>query len=363
MGKLYIISGDDDVARKRRVREVVCEITQCDEPENDPALEVISGDAEESIDNILIRFLDALRTPPFLADSKKLWLRHLPDMEIFSGDEPSKVVASVIEELTSPLPDELTVIIDAPNLDQRKSFAKKLKAAGAVIENKVTSKPGDRNFADSRRQEIFQWSQKCGKRIDADAVQYLAEVVGGSSAALANELEKLYCYTGNRPTVTLDDCKCVVSRTPEAIAWEFTAALTANNQKEAITLLGALLARQEHEIKLMAIISGEFQKTIQVRKALDDLHIRGNVNPRTFDNIPEDIRKANPDNMLLKMHPFRAFKVCEAATRFSAPELAEKISYIRDASRALVSGAGNSRIILEQLVLKLTSAPQKRRNY
>jgi DNA polymerase-3 subunit delta len=363
MGKLYIISGDDDIARKRRAREIVCEITQCDEPENDPSLEVISGDAEESMDSILLRFLDALRTPPFLSDSKKLWLRHISDLDMFSSENASKTVLAVAEELIQELPDELTVIIDGPNLDLRKSFAKKIKAAGAVIENKVTAKPNDKNFADSRRQEIYNWSQKCGKRIDADAVQFLSEVVGSSSGALANELEKLDCYTGNRPTVTLADCKLVVSRTPEAISWEFTSALTSRDQTSALQLLNMLLAQQEPGIKLLAIVSGEFQKIMQTRVAIDDLNIKTRVNPRTFDNIPDDIRAANPGNPLLKMHPYRAFKVCEAAEKFTDRELAEKLSLIRDASRALVSGAGDTRIILEQLVLRLTALPQRKGRY
>lgn len=361
MGKLYIVSGDDDVARKRRVRELVCEITGCDEPENDPSLEIVSGDAEESVDSIAKRFLDALRTPPFLSDSKILWLRHFPDMEIFSAAEPSKISAAIIDELAAVLPDELTVVIDGPNLDLRKTFAKKLKAAGAVIENKAASKPSDKNFADSRRQEIYQWSQNCGKIIDADAVQFLTDAVSSSSSALANELEKLNCYTGDRPTITLADCKAVVSRTPEAISWEFTGAVTSRNQISALKLLNDLLAQKEHEIKIMAMISFEFQKIMQTRLAIERLNIKGRINPHTFDNIPDEVRKDNPDNPLLKMHPYRAFKVCEGASGFSAEELAEKLTLIRNASRALVSGAGNSRIILEQLVLRLTSAQRRGR--
>ena len=112
MGKLYIVSGDDDIGRKRRARELVCEILSCDEPESDPSLEVISGDADESLDQIALRFLDALRTPPFLADQKVLWLRHFPDLEKISADSSSKLFAAIAEELTQTLPEELTVIID-----------------------------------------------------------------------------------------------------------------------------------------------------------------------------------------------------------------------------------------------------------
>lgn len=363
MGKLYIVSGDDDVARKRRVQEIVCEITGCEEPENDASLEIVSGDAEESVEAIQIRFLDALRTPPFLADSKKLWLRHFPDLEVFSAEEPSKISIAIMEELAAPLPDELTVIIDGPNFDQRKSFAKKLKNAGAIIESKVTSKPGDKKFADTRRQEIYQWSQNCGKIIDADAVQFIIDVVNSSSGTLVNELEKLYCYTGNRPTVTLADCKSVISRTPEAISWEFTGAVTSRNQTAALKLLSDLLAQKEPEIKIMYMISSEFQKIMQTQLAIEQLNIKGRINARTFDNIPDEVRAANPNNPLLKMHPYRAFKVCEGASSFSGKELAEKLTMIRDASRSLVSGAGNARIILEQLVLHLTATTQKRGIY
>ena len=355
MGKLYIVSGDDDIGRKRRARELVCEILSCDDPENDPSLEVISGDADDSLDQIASRFLDALRTPPFLADQKVLWLRHFPDLEKISADSASKLFAAIAEELAQPLPEELTVVVDGPNFDQRKSFAKKLKSAGAVVENRAAAKAGDRNFAENRRMEIFNWSKKSGKYIEPDAVQYITEAVPGTSSALANELEKLDCYTGNRPQITLADCREVISRTPEAIAWEFTAAITSRNRRAALKLLNDLIAQGEPEIRLLAMLSGEYQKMMQTRIAMAQLGINGRVNARTFDNIPEDVRAANAGNFLLKLHPFRAFKICEGAAAVSGEELAEKLTDIRDASRRLVSGGGNSRIILEQLALKLTS--------
>ena len=363
MGKLYIISGDDDIARKRRAREVVCEVTGNEEPENDEALEVISGDSEEGIDQICKNFLSSLQTPPFLAGSKILWLKHFPDLEMFSAAEPSKLCAAITAELEIELAPELTVIIDGPNLDQRKSFAKKLKAAGAVIENKVAAKPNDKNFSENRRQDIYAWCQKCGKRFEPDAIQFLIDAVNSSSGTLHNELEKLYCYTGNRPIITLTDCRNVVSRTFEAISWEFTSAITARNRIEALKLLNALLAQREPEIKIMAMLSGEFQKIMQTKLAMEELNIKGRVNARTFDNIPEDIRAANPGNALLKLHPFRAFKVCESAAGYSGKELAEKLTLIKNASRCMVSGVGNNRITLEQLVLKLTAVPQKNGRY
>ena len=67
MGKLYLISGDDDFARKQRARETVILVSNCEEPESADHVEIVQGDLPElKLDVIADRFLDALRTPPFL---------------------------------------------------------------------------------------------------------------------------------------------------------------------------------------------------------------------------------------------------------------------------------------------------------
>ena len=71
MGRVYIISGDDDFARKQRAREVVTEVCRCDEPEKADHVEIVQGDLPElKLEVIASRFLDALLTPPFLAPEK-----------------------------------------------------------------------------------------------------------------------------------------------------------------------------------------------------------------------------------------------------------------------------------------------------
>ena len=119
--------------------------------------------------------------------------------------------------------------------------------------------------------------------------------------------------------------------------------------------LAELRRRQgEPEIRLMYALSGEFQKLIQTRLAMKQLKLT-RVSPRTFDSLPESLKKEFPDNPLLKLHPYRAFKTCEGASGFSDGELARDLEAVRNASRALVSGGGEPRIILEQLVLRLTA--------
>ena len=91
---------------------------------------------------------------------------------------------------------------------------------------------------------------------------------------------------------------------------------------------------------------------IQTRLAMKQLQIT-RPNPNTFSSLSPELRSNFPDNPLLKLHPYRAFKVCEAAARFNGGALADKLTLIRNVYRKLVSGGGDNRILLEQLVCKL----------
>lgn len=354
MGRLVIISGDDDFAVKERSRAAARELAGGELEEN-PAVEIIAGDGEElKPEAVVARFLDALRTPPFLCDSKLVWLRHFRDLDLFSAKEPDDGVAGALEILSNPLPPELSVLIDGAGLDQRKSFCKTMKSAGASIEVLNAVKATDRRFADDRKESLRDICGELGKSLEPAAAQFLTETIGGDSGLLRNELEKLCSYVGDAAVITLADCREVCSRTPETVSWEFTGAIVGRDRARALRLLDIMLRQGEPEIRLMYALSGEFQKLIQTRLAMKQLKL-SRVTPRTFDSLPESLKKEFPDNPLLKLHPYRAFKTCEGAAGFSDAELARNLEAVRDAGRALVSGGGESRIILEQLILRLTA--------
>lgn len=270
-----------------------------------------------------------------------------------SDAQEDSVFFTAAERLKDLLPPELEVVIDGPNLDQRKSWVKQLKAANAVIENRAVCKATDRNYVENRRQEILSWSRNTGKKLEPEALQYLIEVIASAGGTLRSELEKLDCYTGKKPLITLSDCRNIISRTPEAISWQFTSAIVQGNRNAALQLLNALMSQGDNEIGILAQLSSEFQKMMQTHLAMAELQIT-RLSPRTFDQIPDAVRAAHPDNPLLKLHPYRAFKICESAGALTPAGLGKKLNALRDAARQLVSGGGNRQIIMELLVLKLT---------
>lgn len=354
MGKLHVISGDEDFTVKARARALAAELCR---GEPDEAMEIIDADPDSiRFPELVGRLLETLRTPDMFAESQQIWIRNFGYFDELAAAYRDKGAAAVLAGmLAEPLPEEQTVILNGPGLDQRKSWVKALKSAGAVIEICASGRAGDRNFAENRKVRIRELCRDAGKEIASAAVQYIEEISGSDPGVLYQEVSKVIAYAGAEKEITLEDCRAVCSRTPEAMGWNFTGALVSRNTREALTVLNTLLRQGDAEMQVMGMVSKEFQGMIKLKQAMKELKVT-RVNPRTFDNIPQDVRDRNPDNMLLKLHPYRAFKMCENAAKFSERELALALHSVLKANRALVSGGGDRRIVLEQMIFEITGA-------
>ncbi len=351
MSGLHIFCGDDVFTVKERAREF-CVSRRGDDFASDPAVEIIDGDSESrKPDDSAALFLGALNTPPFLTPDKFVWLRHLPSMEIFYAKKPSPACRDAAAALLAPPPDYLTVLIDTFELDRRTSFAKQLQESGAEIQVFKAVRQDDRNYAKSRRETLLSLAAAAGITPDGDALDYLSDTLSSDTGAISGEMNKLAAYSGGG-RITLADCMAVCSRTPEAVSWELCNAIAARDVRRALELLGVLRAQGEPDMRLLALLSNECQKQLRTVAEMAELKIT-RVNPRTFDNLDPELKQEFPDNQLLRVHPFRAFKMCESVAGRTPAALAARLSAVRDAGRALVSGGGDSRIILERLVLSL----------
>ena len=175
MGKLYLISGNDDFAIKGKTREIVTALCG-DNPEDNPDLEVIKGDSEElKPEDILSMLLNALNTPPFLSLDKKLWLRHFMHFEKAFASTAKDAISTKVEALTDfikkGLPDDTTLIIDGPDLDQRKAFFKACKASpGAEIHFFRKADISAKDYSKTQTERILELCNKAKKKIEQSAV-------------------------------------------------------------------------------------------------------------------------------------------------------------------------------------------------
>ena len=350
MGKFYWIYGNAEQAVKKRASHIAAELTadsaQCD-------LETIAADTGK-YEDIMQNFISNLQTPPFLSPEKLVYLRYFPFSDKLSSNQ-DETTAAVIDLLLNP-DENIHVIIESVQTapDMRKSNAKKLKAA-ATIEIFDSIKSTDKNFSNLRADAINAKLHSEGKTIAPDALKFLIDTLGSNSGILDNELEKLCTYLGKNETkITLDICRALCARTPESVIYFFTGALLEQNLKSALAALSDLISSGEAEIRIMASVNNSITDLVKSLNAMVELGIDPQkLNPKTFDYLPADVREKHPDNPLLKMHPFRAFKVCENATFWSREKQAKALSIAADTNLALVSGSGNARLIMEQMILKI----------
>ncbi len=362
MGKLCLITGNDEFAIKDMAREAI--VALCGNNfRDDPGLEIVKGDDEtkKPVD-ILQELVGALNAPPFLTPNKTIWLKHFQHFDkTLSSTSKAKLpeITPVAEFIKAGLPDDVILIMDGPGVDRRKSFFKICQKAGEIhfLEKADLS---DKNFAVSQFKKIKEFCSEHSKNIDPRAIEYMAETLGSDSARLRNELEKLLCYIGNNDSITLEDCREICSKTPEALSWAFADALIAKDTRKGLDAINTLMEQLRagkgsgnSELAILIFAVKRFQELIKTKAAAEELNYSRNSGKNFFYSLPPSAKEQHPDNFLLSLHPFRAYKLCENAQNFSDKEIASAIDVLLETNRQLVSGGSNSRIALEQLVFKI----------
>lgn len=367
MGNFFLASGNDEFAIKARAREHIVRL--CSEDfEANPDLEIIKGDADGvSLSEILAQFIGALKTPPFLTARKVVWLRnfnYFPELcSASASSQTATMVSDLAEFFKQPLPNDIVVVIDGAELDQRKSLFKTFKAIpGAQIDFYRKADLADRNYSGTQADKVTALVKSYKKQIAPDAMEYLIQAAGTDYGRMLKEVEKLVTYIGeDNKKITLEDCRNICSRTPEALGWEFARALTDGDSKAAL-VTADLTIRQLRgmggggniELGLVSQAARAFREIAETKLAITELKLPEHVGSNYFYNISDELKSRYPDNLLLKLHPFRAFKLTEQAAKFSGKRLSRIFQALLDANRNLVSGGGEPRIVLERLILNIT---------
>lgn len=369
MGKLFLISGNEEFSVKERAGTFIHELFG-DAPEDNTELEIIRGDDDsEKFGEVLDKFISAIETPAFLSPQKTVWLKHFNKFEDAVGEESSKKKKSRIdiigEFLKDRFPDDLTVIIDGVGLDRRKAFYKLCEkvcaSSGGALEWFEKADPKAKGFAAILSRKIKEIVGAASRRIDENAVAFLAETIGGDAARMKNELDKLISYAGDAKIITLNDCLEICSRSTETISWEFSSALASRNAAKAISLIPSIIETIEQErgsggraeLAIVGSANSEFQKLLMLKCEGRKLGIPDNASADYFYSLNESQKSAGTNSPILSLHPFRAFKMWENAIRFSDVKMAEVFDAIFDANKGMVTGA-DPKITLETLVLKIT---------
>ena len=195
---------------------------------------------------------------PFFADEKIVILDHLLDLTTAKKrvltDEDLKQFESYLE-----MPSESTklVIFAEGKLDSKRRLVKLLKREAQIVEAATPKDQDLKRYFASQAQEL-------GLKFMGDALDQLLLKSGYDFGELQKNLALLQAYKEDGQ-VTLEDVEDAVPKTLQDNIFDLTQMILKRQIDQASNLVKDLRLQGEDEIKLIAIMLGQFRLFTQVK--------------------------------------------------------------------------------------------------
>jgi len=266
--RIHVVAGSDDLAVKERASAWAKELA----PPIEWALEVIDGwvDGPDQMADAVRKVIEAVQTPPFLADEKLVWYKNLtvPSEEASWATAAFEMLDNLSDVLQRELPDKVRLLISAPGIDRRRNFFKALQASAEVRVFDLPAKGGHRKgeTVEGLAANAF---REAGKEADPSAVARLAALCGPDRWLLRIEAEKACLYAGDEPRVTATHVNEVVTPARTESHWDWCDAVVDGNVSAALRLLRQLEFQRENPVGLIAALSSHARLLVQCRVLLE----------------------------------------------------------------------------------------------
>src|ERR1700694_257261 len=302
--------------------------------------------AETSLNEVL----DRARTPSLMAPFQVFFVRGVKTL--FGRGSNEEKIGAIEAYCTNPNPDALLVFvadhISIPADVRRMEMQDKERYQR--IRESMGQYCGIVELARVEEGEAVRWiSDYCAGRgvtIDADGARELVDALGGDMMMISNELEKLILYVGEKKKITLGDVETMVLAAKQRSLYELTDAISSKDRVRALEVLDALLSTGDGE-----------------EAAIGHLYMLA----KTFRQMLVILERNVRDQRMLwaalwqgfRVPPFAADDIIRQARRYkSKRELTRAIRLVAKADLALRSNPPGKRLVLEKLVMDLTTEPK-----
>jgi DNA polymerase-3 subunit delta len=341
----YVFVGDEAFFRKR-FRDAILEHLVPDDLRD---FSIFEFDLAE---NDLAEVLDRARTPSLMAPFQVFFVRGVKNL--FGRGSNDEKLAAIEDYCTNPNPDALIIFvadhISIPADVRRMEMQDKERYQR--IRETMGRYCGIVELARVEEGEAVRWIQDyCASRpapvkIDPDAARELVDALGGDMMMISNELEKLMLYVGPRNRITLGDVETMVLAAKQRSLYELTDAISSKDRVRALEVLDAML------------LSGDGEEA-----AIGHIYMLA----KTFRQMLVILERNVRDQRMLwaalwqgfRVPPFAADDIIKQARRYkSRRELTRAIRLVAKADLALRSNPVSKRMVLERLVMDLTTEPK-----
>ena len=265
--------------------------------------------------------IDLAETLPFFADRRVILI------------ENSGFFKNACEELAEYLPQVAPAthfIFVEDEVDKRSKMYKAAKASGRIVE-----------FLPQTEELLTRWIlgrlKREGKNITGSVMQLFLTKTGTDMGNIDRELEKLLCYTLDRDVITAEDVEAVVTEQTTNKIFEMVNAVAEHNQRRALDLYYDLLTLKEPPMRIMFLISRQFQILFHIR----DMAAKG-LDQQTM------AKKAG-------IPPFAVRKNVSQAKGFTMEQLKQALCEGAELEEAVKTGRMDDQMAVELFLMKYSA--------
>lgn len=196
--------------------------------------------------------IDLAETLPFFAERRLIILE---DTGLF------KSVASELADYIKDMPDTTSMIFIESEVDKRNKLYKAVQSKGRVVE-----------LGRQDESTLLRWVagnvKRENKQISENTVRHFLAKVGTDMENIQKELEKLFCYTMDKESITSEDVDTICTTQITNQIFDMVNAVADKNQKKALEYYYDLLALKEPPMRILFLLARQFKLLLEV-KTLD----------------------------------------------------------------------------------------------
>lgn len=372
-GPLVLICGDDEFHVKERSKELYQKWSDELGGMDHEIIDAAAANSGEAL-KALARLREALQTLPFFGSDKVIWLRDCN----FLGDEraaSTQAVTETLSEISQELKDfgwsgknSVRLLISAGKVDKRKTFYKTIEKLGAV-ENFSGWSVDDRDWADQAEQFARRELRARKKEISGEALSELINRVGANARMLANEIEKLTVYVGQRNEIGIDDVSAVCIRNRAARAFALGDALGDRDLPYLLRCLDeelweVKLDPKRNEIGLLYGLISKVRALLLLKEMAREGWIKAETHYPRFkaqlERVPADQLPADKRYNPLALNPYVLFKALPQIKNYSQSELVAAMELLLKCNRQLIFSNLDESLALQQTLIKIVGSSKQR---
>src|SRR6267378_3282383 len=336
----YVFVGDEVFFRKRCREAILKHLVPADLRD----FSLFDFDLSETD---LTEVLDRARTRSLMAPFQVFFVRGV--RTLFGRGSNEEKLAAIEAYSKDPNPDALLVFVadhisipaDVRRMDltDKERYQRIRETMGRFC--------GIVELARVEESEAVRWiagySNRLGVKMDTDGARELVDALGGDMMMISNELEKLILYVGEKKRITLGDVETMVLAAKQRSLYELTDAISSKDRVRALEMLDAILSTGDGD-----------------EAAIGHLYMLA----KTFRQMLVILERNVRDQRMLwaalwqgfRVPPFAADDIIRQARRYkSKRELTRAIRLVAKADLALRSNPVSKRMVLERLVMDLTT--------